>query len=656
MSSSHVKLSSKLTDDMTIFATKKGIHPEMVLLTAYVRVLSDILGANPMRVLVDFPCDGSEVIGPTALPFVLMLPADDIRSPSLANLAANVQARVGEKLTSYHDPDPGMTIPSAEWPHLAHAAFRFEEQTKELELLLLGADQTEFTVELVVKAGLGGRGEGADMGYHVEVHVDRDIVKMPADVILANMVLVTQNMIKPPADGCCLGSTVKLSTAITHNSNDDHARRLYRVPPQDGMEDVSSTARKEGTPWQQRHKPLPYLVVAVMQIIGFALLGIVVGLPILLVWPVLQSVLGRFDLMVAIAMSPLAYHAVGLIMCAEILLLRQLLRHDKPGEFPINSWPFLRWWLLRRVLSLTNPIYMDHIQGTWLHIWWLRALGCRIGDNARILRGASIVDPEMVLIGDDAVVGKAKLMGSIVRDGMVRRGMLSIGKGAYIGTHAVLLPNSHLGDQAVLKPLSVIQEGQILPGYGIYEGSPALFTLPRERFGHTTTIGITTMTGSVVSAIGQLVQLLLAPSLAALSAAFAYPIMGKMAQAAGIFPFIHWTAWKEGRLFLALSTSAGVVPFLMMPTLLADMKFQGSATFLPDKVLMSVANTLGYKVTPEVLHTLFTTEQGVEILRQHLPPGFEISGSPGPSLEFIATGRQVQLLMHSLLMDERRGY
>jgi acetyltransferase-like isoleucine patch superfamily enzyme len=237
------------------------------------------------------------------------------------------------------------------------------------------------------------------------------------------------------------------------------------------------------------------------------------------------------------------------------------------GDYAVNSVPFLRWWFMTRLLALTSPVYVDHMKGTFVYIWWLRALGATVGEKVRFHAGVVLTDPDLVKLGDDVLLGKgARLISSIVRDGVLRRGLVVVGERAHVGTHAVMMPGSQLGRDSLLDRLSVAVEGQQLAENSVYESSPSRFRRPRDDVDTAAHQGDTPGIVSL-DVLSFVLQAFLAPFLATLAASIAYQPTAALAVTLKLFPFFNWSAWPEGPVIFALFSTIGVVPMMAFPTL-----------------------------------------------------------------------------------------
>lgn len=398
---------------------------------------------------------------------------------------------------------------------------------------------------------------------------------------------------------------------------------------------------------------LPYLLAGLVQLVGMAIIGLVLTLPVPLVWPLLQSVLDHYGVDAALASVCLIYHCIGLLMCSMALVLRRLLflvLPPGPGQCEVNSPMYLSWWFASRIVSVTYPVYMSHMRGTVVHTWWLRALGARIGKGVRLSRGVVMTDPDMTILHDNSVLGKCRLVGSIVRDGILTRGIVEVGVGAQVGTHAIMQPGSTLAEGAVLQPLSVAAEGQqLLPAHAVFEGAPASFLHPRSTFVARPSEG-RTIPQAIVGILVFLIKATWGPLAAAFSARAIYPLTVLVFTRCHILKFFVWRLFHEGILLGALYTCIGLVPMLGIPILKAWWTVREYVYLFPDAVIEHMlAKLYGGRppVSVEVFREMLGSPEWLEVVRRSMPEGIQLVGEAGdPHLMTVSSGRVVRTHTH----------
>jgi non-ribosomal peptide synthetase-like protein len=174
-----------------------------------------------------------------------------------------------------------------------------------------------------------------------------------------------------------------------------------------------------------------------------------------------------------IYLRALVFGDIGLItLCVFPIIAKWLLvGRWKPGEFPVWSLAYLRFWLVK-VLLHANPMIL--FVGTPLFVLYLRALGARIGKGVTILSPSVPVCTDLLTIGSGTVIRKDSfLLGYRAHAGRIQTGRITLGRDVYIGEKTVLDIDTSMGDGAQLGHSSALHRGQSIPDGEHWHGSPA---------------------------------------------------------------------------------------------------------------------------------------------------------------------------------------
>lgn len=143
----------------------------------------------------------------------------------------------------------------------------------------------------------------------------------------------------------------------------------------------------------------------------------------------------------------------------------------EPGEHDMKSWAFRKFiwismltdtgfWALRpfRLLALT-PLF-------------LILFGAKVGKN--LGSGGNFSDPHMVRLGQNVIIGNgSEICGNTTYNGKIKLGYVHIGNDVTIGMHTTVLPNTKIGDGAMVLIGSVVMPDTIIPPGEIWRGNPA---------------------------------------------------------------------------------------------------------------------------------------------------------------------------------------
>jgi non-ribosomal peptide synthetase-like protein len=142
----------------------------------------------------------------------------------------------------------------------------------------------------------------------------------------------------------------------------------------------------------------------------------------------------------------------------------------KAGRYPLWGWTYFRLWLAGMVCELP-PAGM--LTGTPLLVWYLRALGARIGRDV-LIDSLDLPVPDLLTIESGASLGTSVYIENArIERGELIVGPVRIGRDAVIDSFAVLENDTALGDGARLGGLSALAAGRNVPPGEIWEGSPA---------------------------------------------------------------------------------------------------------------------------------------------------------------------------------------
>jgi len=383
-------------------------------------------------------------------------------------------------------------------------------------------------------------------------------------------------------------------------------------------------------------KALPYPVIFILQSLGIGIMGFVSSIMLLVVWPAVQCSLEHWGLSITLLLVPLTVHTISLLTCLEVILIKAIIGVPPPGSYAINSWDYIRWWFITRLVSFIEPLYIDSMRGTLMHLWWWRALGASVGQGVRCDL-AKVTDPDLVVIEDHVTMDTGvKLQTSIIKNGMLHRGRIEVGRCAVMGSCAMMLPGSRLDDGSTLEVGAVVEEGQTILSGGVYAGAPAAFVRP---------CGAGPIEPVVRSRAYELLLLILQGLVplvvTTVAAAMAYEPMTMLLEWQGVFDFFHWRGWQEGRILFCLFANTGIASTFMAAITLKSMTLCGSAMQFTHTMVEDGTKLIGYSSLPvSVIKDLLRSESGCALLRQYLPPGVTLTGKAGSSdLQLCGPGR-----------------
>lgn len=142
----------------------------------------------------------------------------------------------------------------------------------------------------------------------------------------------------------------------------------------------------------------------------------------------------------------------------------------KAGRYPLWGLTYFRWWFADRLIE-SAPLYM--LSGSPLYVWWLRALGAKVGHDVTI-GSITLRAHDLLTIDDFASIGNAvNLENARVEHGELVLGPIAIARHACVGSYSVLEGNTTVGEYGHLEGQSALSDGMHLPDGRVWLGSPA---------------------------------------------------------------------------------------------------------------------------------------------------------------------------------------
>ncbi|MFE1172992.1 Pls/PosA family non-ribosomal peptide synthetase [Streptomyces sp. NPDC058773] len=165
--------------------------------------------------------------------------------------------------------------------------------------------------------------------------------------------------------------------------------------------------------------------------------------------------------------------AAGLVLlCAAPIVVKWvLIGRWKPGQFPVWSLRYVRFWVVKTLVR-ANPLVL--FVGSPLYPLYLRALGAHIGRGVTVFSRNVPVCTDLLAVGDGTVIRKDSLLNCYrAQAGLIQTGAVALGAGVVISEATVLDIDTALGDGAQLGHASSLHRGQRVPDGASWHGSPA---------------------------------------------------------------------------------------------------------------------------------------------------------------------------------------
>lgn len=176
----------------------------------------------------------------------------------------------------------------------------------------------------------------------------------------------------------------------------------------------------------------------------------------------------------------LAFMAASVVIAFLQTLICAGMKWLMMGVYRPTMKPMWSWWAMRTeavaVLywGLGGKVLLEHLQGTPFLPWMLRLFGAKFGEGVCMLT-TDITEFDCVDVGDYCTINSlSALQTHLYEDRVMKVGRVRLGKGVTVGAGATVLYDTHVGDYARLRPLTVVMKGESIPANSEWEGAPAV--------------------------------------------------------------------------------------------------------------------------------------------------------------------------------------
>ncbi|WP_035280660.1 Pls/PosA family non-ribosomal peptide synthetase [Brevibacterium album] len=163
--------------------------------------------------------------------------------------------------------------------------------------------------------------------------------------------------------------------------------------------------------------------------------------------------------------------AAGTAVIAKWLLIGRI----RTGEHPLWSSFIWRTEVADCFVELVAaPWFARTAVGTPALVWYLRALGARIGHGVWC-ETYWLPEADLVRLGDNATVNRGCVVQThLFHDRVMSLDAVELGEGATLGPGSVILPAASLGRAATVGPSSLVMRGELVPADAYFTGNPVV--------------------------------------------------------------------------------------------------------------------------------------------------------------------------------------
>lgn len=194
----------------------------------------------------------------------------------------------------------------------------------------------------------------------------------------------------------------------------------------------------------------------------------------LVVLAVFDWLAGTYGYLVAALAGGLVLMLAGAAAAGSSVLAKWLLvGRIKPGEHPLWSSFIWRNEVVDTFVELVSaPWFGRAAAGTPALVWWLRALGAKIGHGVWC-ESYWLPEADLVSLGDGSTVNRGCVVQThLFHDRIMSIDTVELAAGATMGPHGVILPAASLADGATVGPASLVMRGETVPAASYWMGNP----------------------------------------------------------------------------------------------------------------------------------------------------------------------------------------
>lgn len=145
----------------------------------------------------------------------------------------------------------------------------------------------------------------------------------------------------------------------------------------------------------------------------------------------------------------------------------------RAGEHPLWSSFIWRNEVVDTFIEMVSaPWFARSAAGTPALVWWLRGLGARIG-RGTWCESYWLPEADLVTLGENSTVNRGCVVQThLFHDRIMSIDTVTLGNGATMGPHGVILPAASIGVGGTVGPASLVMRGETVPAGTYWMGNP----------------------------------------------------------------------------------------------------------------------------------------------------------------------------------------
>ena len=145
----------------------------------------------------------------------------------------------------------------------------------------------------------------------------------------------------------------------------------------------------------------------------------------------------------------------------------------RAGEHPLWSSFIWRNEVVDTFIEMVSaPWFARSAAGTPALVWWLRGLGAKIG-RGTWCESYWLPEADLVTLGENSTVNRGCVVQThLFHDRVMSLDTVTLGNGATMGPHGVILPAASIGNGGTVGPASLVMRGETVPAGSYWMGNP----------------------------------------------------------------------------------------------------------------------------------------------------------------------------------------
>ncbi len=192
------------------------------------------------------------------------------------------------------------------------------------------------------------------------------------------------------------------------------------------------------------------------------------------VLPIILTVMIAAASLVAALLSGVVFMVLGAVAAGSAVAAKWLLvGRITAGEHPLWSSFIWRNEVVDTFIeSVSAPWFARAASGTPALVWWLRALGSKIGHGVWC-ESYWLPEADLVTLGAGSTVNRGCVVQThLFHDRIMSMDTVELAPGATLGPHSVILPAADIALGGTVGPASLVMRGETVPAGAYWMGNP----------------------------------------------------------------------------------------------------------------------------------------------------------------------------------------